>query len=125
MKPTALMTAIYPAPDLAAAKAWYAKVFGVEPYFDQPFYVGFDIGGWELGLVPSEPGKHDPGRAGVTAYWGVDDAHAAHARLVELGATSIEDPHDVGGDIVAATVLDPFGNALGILRNPHFKHRPT
>ena len=51
---SALMTAIYPAPDLARAKTWYRDAFGVEPYFDQPFYVGFNIGGFELGLVPEE-----------------------------------------------------------------------
>ncbi len=123
MKPTALMTAIYPVEDLAAARAWYANAFGVEPYFDQPFYVGFDVGGWELGLMPSEPGVHEPGNRGVTAYWGVDDAAGAYARLLELGATSLAEPSDVGGGIEVACVLDPFGNALGVIRNPSFKPR--
>ncbi len=64
-----LRTAIDPAPDLAAAKAWYARVLGVEPYFDQPFYVGFAVGGFELGLVPDGT----PGHAGGTPFWGVPD----------------------------------------------------
>ena len=64
-----LRTCIYPAPELARAKAWYAEAFGVAPYFDEPFYVGFRIGGFELGLVPDAT----PGRDGAQALWGVTD----------------------------------------------------
>lgn len=116
----ALMTAIYPTADLAKAKAWYAGVFGVPPYFDEPFYVGFDIGGYELGLMPAEA-AHSPGNAGVTAYWGVDDCAAAHARVLSLGAKELSPVQDVGGGIKVSTVADPDGNALGIIENPHFK----
>ena len=86
-----LRTVIYPAPDLAAAKAWYAGVLGQDPYFDEPFYVGFDVGGYELGLNPQAEA--------VEAYWGVDDADAALARLLESGAVLgvIENPHFRGG----------------------------
>jgi len=69
-----LRTAVYPAPDLARAKAWYTEAFGVAPYFDEPFYVGFNIGGFELGLVPDAPLSKPPG--GVVALWGVDDVSA-------------------------------------------------
>lgn len=69
---TALMTAIYPVTDISAAKSWYSEVFGVEPYFDEPFYVGFNIAGYELGLVPAEAPAHEPGNRGVIAYWGVE-----------------------------------------------------
>lgn len=118
--PKALMTAIYPAPDLAKAKAWYAEAFGVAPYFDEPFYAGFNVGGYELGLVPSEGTLHVPGNQGVVAYWGFDDAAAAQARLVSLGARELDAVKDVGGGIKVGVVADPFGNALGVIENPHF-----
>lgn len=111
-----LRTAIYPAPDLSAAKAWYTKALGIEPYFDQPFYVGFSVGGFELGLLPDAK----PGTDGVHTYWGVANAREAHERLVKLGATSLEAPNDVGEGIVVASVRDPFGNRLGLIENPHF-----
>jgi predicted enzyme related to lactoylglutathione lyase len=115
-----LMTAIYPATDLARAKAWYAEAFGVQPYFDEPFYVGFNVGGCELGLVPAEPPHHVPGNHGVVAFWGVDDAAAVHARLLTLGANPLGPVQDVGEGIKVATVTDPDGNALGLIENPHF-----
>ena len=116
----ALMTATYPTTDLARAKAWYAEVFGVQPYFDEPFYVGFNVSGHELGLVPAEPPLHQPGNRGVVAYWGVDDAAAAHARLLSLGAKELGAVQDVGGGIKVSTVTDPDGNLLGVIENPHF-----
>jgi predicted enzyme related to lactoylglutathione lyase len=117
----ALMTAIYPTPDLSRAKAWYTEVFGVKPYFDEPFYVGFDVAGFELGLMPSEPPLHQPGNQGVVAYWGVDDILASHQRMLKLGAKELGAVQDVGGDIKVSMVADPDGNALGLIQNPHFK----
>ena len=112
-----LRTAAYPTPDLAAGKAWYTKVLQREPYFDQPFYVGFSVGGFELGLVPdATPGPH-----GVQALWGVQDAAAELKRITALGAQIEEDVHDVGGGIKVASVRDPFGNLFSIIENPHFK----
>lgn len=111
-----LRTAIYPAPDLDAAKRWYSQVLGVEPYFDEPFYVGYNVGGFELGLLPDAT----PSTDGAQPLWGVADAQAAYARLVELGATPISAPKDVGEGILVADVRDPFGNRLGIIQNPHF-----
>jgi predicted enzyme related to lactoylglutathione lyase len=112
-----LRTAIYPAQDLAAAKAWYAKVIGHAPYFDQPFYVGFSVGGFELGLVPDGA----PGTAGPQPLWGVANAADSLARLVDLGAEVLDPVQDVGEGIRVAAVRDPFGNRLGIIENPHFK----
>jgi predicted enzyme related to lactoylglutathione lyase len=112
-----LRSAIYPVADLAAAKAWYARVLDVAPYFDEPFYVGFNVGGFELGLVPDGA---RPGTAGVRAYWGVPDAEKAFARLVELGAVSHEPVSEVGGGIKVGSVVDPFGNLFSIIENPHF-----
>jgi len=111
-----LRTAIYPVKDLPAARQWYASVLGLEPYFDQPFYVGFSVGGFELGLIPD-------GQSGVNgAYpmWGVDNADAELARLIELGATLLEAVTDTGEGIRVASVTDPFGNRLAIIENPHF-----
>ncbi|HTI72831.1 MAG TPA: VOC family protein [Candidatus Limnocylindria bacterium] len=115
-----LRTALYHAPDLEKAKAWYAKVLDIAPYFDQPFYVGFNVAGYELGLDPdssSTPG----GSQGGVVYWGVDDAAVAFQRLLSLGATSRTAVQEVGEGIRVATVLDPFGNIFGIIENPHFK----
>jgi predicted enzyme related to lactoylglutathione lyase len=112
-----LRTAAYPAPDLARGKKFYRRVLGVDPYFDEPFYVGFSVGGFELGLVPDG----EPGQSGVQVYWGVPDAAAELKRLVALGAEVHGPVKDVGGDIQVASVRDPFGNLFGIIRNPHFE----
>lgn len=111
-----MRTVIYPAPDLTAAKDWYATVLERPPYFDQPFYVGFTVGGFELGLIPDgEPGSH-----GAQALWGVADADVALTRLLELGASLLEVVTEVGDGIRVAAVKDPFGNRFGIIENPHF-----
>ena len=115
-----LRTAKYSASDLAAAKDWYRKVLGVDPYFDEPFYVGFNVGGFELGIVPDSTATMERPESGV-AYWGVADADATFARLLSLGATSFEPIQDVGGGIRIGAVRDPFGNILGVIHNPHFK----
>ena len=115
-----LRTVIYHAPDLEKAKAWYSDILGIEPYFDQPFYVGFNVAGYELGLDPdasSTPG----GNSGAVAYWGVSNAEESFRRLVSLGATERSAPQEVGEGIRVATVFDPFGNIFGIIENPHFK----
>lgn len=114
-----LRTAIYHVGDLERAKEWYAAVLGFRPYFDEPFYVGFEVGGFELGLQPEEYGSARSG-TGVIAFWGVDDADSAFERLLELGATEHGGVQDVGGDIRVATVLDPYGNVFGIIENPHY-----
>ena len=114
-----LRTVIYSAPDLERAKAWYTSVLGIEPYFDEPYYVGFNVGGYELGLDPNAKDPHGPG--GSTAYWGVADLDAAVARVLGLGAASVTPVQDVGGDIRVATVADPAGNVIGLIENPHFQ----
>jgi predicted enzyme related to lactoylglutathione lyase len=113
-----LRTVIYKVSDLAKAKAWYSQALGLAPYFDEPFYVGFTVGGFELGLDPDAPATNAAG--GVQAYWAVEDVEAAYSGLVALGAAPHEAPKEVGGGIKVATVLDPFGNILGLIFNPHF-----
>jgi predicted enzyme related to lactoylglutathione lyase len=115
-----LRTTIYKVTDITKAKAWYAKAFGVEPYFDEPFYVGFNIGGYELGLQPDQTPASLKTYGAVT-YWGVDDATKSYNRLLGLGATEFEKPTNVGGDIVVAAVKDPWGNVVGVIYNPTFK----
>jgi catechol 2,3-dioxygenase-like lactoylglutathione lyase family enzyme len=112
-----LRTVIYAVDDLDAAKDWYTRILGTEPYFDEPFYVGYNIGGYELGLSPDAADE----RGSPVAYWGVDDAEAALERLLDLGATPHGDVEDVGDGIRVATVEDPFGNVVGIIENPHFE----
>jgi predicted enzyme related to lactoylglutathione lyase len=111
-----LRTVIYHVGDLEKAKAWYSELLEQAPYFDQPFYVGYSVGGFELGLIPD--GK--PGEGGTVAYWGVADAGAAVERLQKLGATVREPLQDVGEGIRVAAVTDPFGNTFGVIENPHF-----
>lgn len=112
-----LRTALYPAPDLAHAKAWYSEVFERKPYFDEPFYVGFDIGGFELGLVPDMP----LGSPGMKALWGVANIRTELERLRGIGVTVAAEVQDVGGGILVAEISDPFGNRVGLIENPHFK----
>lgn len=115
-----LRTTIYKVPDIEKAKAWYTQVFGVKPYFDEPFYVGYTIGGYELGLHPEDkPIKHRSDNA--VAYWGVEDVEAEYARFLKAGAEPHEAPQNVGGEIVVATVKDPWGNVIGLIYNPGFK----
>ena len=113
-----LRTCIYHVPELAKAKEWYAGVLMTQPYFDEPFYVGFDVGGFEFGLDPNMKGITKGNN--VDAYWGIDDCKGEYARLLDMGATEHHGPQDVGGGIIVATVLDPFGNVFGIIENPHF-----
>ena len=91
-----LRTTIYKVADLDQAKIWYSKVLGHTPYFDQPFYVGFSVAGYELGLTPEETAS--PKVDTVSTYWGVDNVGAAYQRLIELGATELEpSPTSCGG----------------------------
>jgi lactoylglutathione lyase len=115
-----LRTTIYKVDDIKEATAWYTKAFGVKPYFDEPFYVGFNIGGYELGLQPEEK-PATPKTANVESYWGVEKIEAVFQHLLDHGASVHEAPQDVGGGIKVATVKDPWQNVIGIIFNPHFK----
>ncbi|MGH3733081.1 MAG: VOC family protein [Acidimicrobiales bacterium] len=110
-----LRTVIYPVPDLEAAKAWWTEFLGFGPYFDEPFYVGFDPAGYELGLLPDA----DPAEGALT-YWGVDDVNAAVDAALETGATLDAEPTDVGEGIITASVRTPDGSIVGFIFNPHF-----
>lgn len=113
-----LGTVIYQVSDLAKAKAWYAAVFKQPPYFDEPFYVGFNIAGYELGLHPNDGSRTGPG--GSVAYWRVADIGGTMSHFLASGAKMVSNIQDVGESIKVAEVADPFGNVIGLIENPHF-----
>jgi lactoylglutathione lyase len=94
--------------DLDAARAWYARAFQVASYFDEPFHVGFDIGGSELGPPPNG-GPAAEKTTNLLACWGVEDIEGAVAQFIDQGATEDPPPTNVGGDIMVATIKDPWG----------------
>ncbi len=111
-----LRATLFHAENLGDAKAWYARVLGVEPYFDAPFYVGFNIGGYELGLAP----KDSETDSESLTYWGVANAEDAFKHLCEAGATPHHEITDVGDGIRVGAVKTPHGNVVGIIENPIF-----
>ncbi len=116
-----LRTCIYRVPDMEKARAWYSRAFETEPYFDEPFYMGFNIGGFELGVQPEEDESHKVRGGNCQTYWGVEDIQTVFNHLLACGATVHEDPKNVGGDLMVASVEDPWGNIIGLIYNPHFK----
>ena len=115
-----LGTVIYHVTDLNVAKAWYSAAFQQKPYFDEPFYVGFNISGYELGLDPNQA-VATAGPGGSVAYWRVAEIESAVQHFVSAGATVVTPIQDVGDGIKVATVADPFGNLIGVIENPHFQ----
>jgi predicted enzyme related to lactoylglutathione lyase len=111
-----LRTVIYPVPDLDAAKAWWIRLLGQQPYFDEPFYVGFEVAGYELGLLPNAQPSD-----GALTYWGVDDVADAMSDALGAGAEIHVPAADVGEGIVTATARTPDGSIVGFIFNPHFK----
>ena len=120
-----LATINYFAADHAAAKQWYADFLGISPYFERPGYVEFRLGDYqhELGIIDSKyvPGTESTnGRAGVVVYWHVDDVAVVLKKAVAMGAKQLEAPQNRGHGFITATVIDPFGNILGLMYNPHY-----
>ncbi|MCZ9883304.1 VOC family protein [Arthrobacter sp. B2a2-09] len=110
-----IKTVLHPVSDLAAAKAVYTALLGIPPQADGPYYVGFDVAGQHIGLVP---GGGPQAMTSPVAYWHVSDIEAKLAELTAAGATVKEAPRDVGGGRLVATVTDPDGNVLGLLQDP-------
>jgi len=109
-----LRSVIYQVDDLAKARAFYEAAVGKPPYFDEVYYVGFELDGDELGLHP-DVSKLRPGAGGAIAYWRVDDLAATWAHLLALGGGAIEEPHEVGGGLSTAILTDPCGNLVGLI----------
>lgn len=112
------------AADLEAAKKWYTEVFEIEPYFELPGYTEFRVGDYqhEIGLIDSnyKPAGSAAIPGGAIIYWHVDDVKAAFERLLSLGAKVYEPVIERGHGFVTASVIDPFGNLLGVMYNPHY-----
>ena len=115
-----LRTTIYMVGNINEAREWYTKAFQTKPYFDEAYYVGFNIKGFELGLQPEKTPALEKTES-VISYWGVEKIQEAYDRLIALGATENEKPHNVGGELMIATVKDPFDNIIGLIYNPYFK----
>lgn len=115
-----LRTCVYVVPELDAAKEWYSKAFETKPYFDEPYYVGFNVGGYELALMPQEKDERSTAE-NVVVYWGVDDIQKVFDDWISMGARIHEKPTNVGGDLMVASVYDPWDNVVGIIYNPVFK----
>ena len=119
-----LATVNFYADDVTEAARWYAELLGVEPYFRvDDGYLEFRIGDSEdeLGIIAKKyagPGAGGP--AGAITYWHVDDLEAAVGRLVDSGATEHLPITERGHGFVTASVVDPFGNILGVMTNPHY-----
>lgn len=129
-----LTTVTFFTDDLDAARAWYSRVFGIEPYFiREGAYLEWRIGDQqhEFGLLNSRfaPHEHAGTATGAIVYWAVEDAESAYQWLLSLGATGHGEPTERGPGYVTASVLDPFGNILGVMTNRHYEEmtalRPT
>lgn len=110
---TGLRTIVYPATDLAASRAVLTSLLGAQPHTDQPYYVGWNVAGQEVALDPHGAAK---GLAGPVPYWHVDDIAARVAALVAAGAKVLQEPTDVGGGKLTATLADPDGNVIGLVQ---------
>ncbi|MFE9251992.1 VOC family protein [Streptomyces sp. NPDC007088] len=110
--------------DLPAAVAWYTRALGCPPYFERPGYAEFRVGDLqqELGVIDRRyaPSGAAGSPGGAILYWHVDDPDTVVAALRALGATEHQPLTDRGGGFRTASVLDPFGNILGLMRNPHY-----
>lgn len=124
-----LTTVNFFADDVTAAQAWYTELLGIEPYFVRPIdgkpaYVEFRIGDYqhELGIVDSRFASHGHSdkAGGAVIYWHVDDVRVSFERLLAMGATVHEQPVERGPGFVTASVVDPFGNILGVMYNRHY-----
>ncbi len=109
-----LRTVIYHVDNLPEAKAWYTELIGINPYFDEVFYVGFDINGFELGLDPDFEEVLERGTQAV-AYWNVDNIDGTVKKFTAAGAKLTSKIKEVGSGIKVATVVDPWGNAVGLI----------
>ncbi|MEE8539381.1 MAG: VOC family protein [Woeseiaceae bacterium] len=114
-----LRTVVYGVPDIERAKDWYTEALGIKPYVDEPYYVGFNVGGYELALNPKGTVARPVG-SGVRVFWGVDNIGEELDRLLRIGAKPHKPVEDIGADIKVASVLDPYGNLIGLIYNPHF-----
>jgi predicted enzyme related to lactoylglutathione lyase len=127
-----LTTTSFYSPDLDATKRWYSELFGIPPYMDTPAYLEWRIGDYqhEFGVIDSSYAGSELARtpapeavghpAGAVTFWHVDDVPAALEKLAAMGAKEHDAPRDRGTGFITATVIDPWGNILGLMYNPHY-----
>ena len=107
---------MYPTADIDASKKWWTDFLGFDPYFDEPFYVGFDVGGYEIGLNPGADVAFGP-----VTYIGVDSIEEGLARAETNTSTVVSGIEDVGEGIKIVHLVSPTGERFGLIYNPHFK----
>ncbi len=107
---------IYPVENVQTSKDWWTRALGIEPYFDEPFYKGYNIAGFELGLFPAGIKENGP-----VTYWGVADIDSAFLHFTQNGAVVVRGIEEVGGDIKVAILRSAAGEIFGLIFNPHFK----
>jgi predicted enzyme related to lactoylglutathione lyase len=109
-----IKTVLHPVSDVEQAKVVYTALLGIAPQTDSPYYVGFDVAGQHIGLLP---GGGPQGLTSPVAYWHVDDIETKLAEVTAAGATIKDPANDVGGGRVVASVIDPDGNVLGLIQD--------
>jgi predicted enzyme related to lactoylglutathione lyase len=109
-----IKTVLHPVSDMEAAKSVYTALLGTPPQHDSPYYVGYDVAGQHIGLVP---GGGPQGLTGPVAYWHVADIEGKLAEVTAAGATVKEPVREVGPGRVVASFTDPDGNVLGLLED--------
>jgi predicted enzyme related to lactoylglutathione lyase len=113
--PPELNTVLYPVKDLDKAKTTFSALFGVEPHVDSPYYVGYEVDGHEIGLIPN---GHDQGMTGPEPYYDVEDINASIAALTAAGAVVLQEPTDVAAGLLVAKLRDTEGNLIGVKQPP-------
>ena len=110
-----IRTIIYPVKDIAQAKKLYSAFLGVEPYVDEAYYVGFNVGGQEVGLAPNGDKQ---GMTGPVCFCHVNDIKKSLQLLLDAGAQAQQEVKDVGGGKLIASVKDADGNIIGLIQLP-------
>ncbi len=112
-------TILYPVKDTARAKKMFSELLEIEPHVDEPYYVGFQVGNQEIGLVPN---GHSQGMAGPIAYYHVSDIRKSQQILLDSGGKVLSEIRDVGGGKLVASIEGPEGNVIGLIQMPDGKH---
>jgi predicted enzyme related to lactoylglutathione lyase len=113
--PIELNTVLYPVKDIERAKATFSALFGAAPHVDSKYYVGYEVNGHEIGLIPH---GHDQGMTGPEPYFDVEDINATLEALKGAGAVVVQEPTDVAAGLLVAKVRDADGNLIGVKQLP-------
>lgn len=115
MTTTGVQTILYPVRDLAKTQELFTRLLGVAPTAESPYYVGYDIDGQQIGLVP---GGHDSqAMTGTTAFLHVADIKSSMQAVLDAGGTTQQEAHDVGGGRLVGAAIDAEGNVIGFIQD--------